>query len=104
VSDHIDGIRVLSFEIEGIEAPGRVYAHGAHDGTRRMIVAFSPPGEMYPVRFLYVDGFDSALALAREIGVAHKAGNVDVYVGRHERECEAAKSRAARAPGAEEGR
>lgn len=82
------GIKVLTFEVEGIDRPGRVYSHPAHDADRpdRMVVAFNEPApleEIYdtegkpkrstlwsgmPTMFLYVHGFREALALAREIG------------------------------------
>jgi hypothetical protein len=106
----LKGITILGFEIAGIEAPGRVYSHPTNGPGDARYVAFNEPWPErmnktpdprwsgLPVMFLYVDGFEAALALAREIGEAHKAGNVDAYVGRWRREQDAA-ARSSRAGG-----
>lgn len=96
MSEYAD-VNVISFEMKDIARPGRVYSHLAHDGTDRRVVAFNEPVHLdpavrdarwsgLPVMFLYVSGFEEALALAREIAAAHKAGNVDAFIGRWKRE------------------
>jgi hypothetical protein len=84
----IDDIKILSFEIRGIDAPGRVYSHPAYNGTLQQIVSFNVPVKLdpkvpdtrwsgLPTMFLYVDTLEEAIELARAIGKAHKEGNVD---------------------------
>jgi hypothetical protein len=47
-----------------------------------------------PTMFLFVDSFEAALTLARQIAAAHRAGDVTAFVGRWKRECDEIAQRA----------